>query len=318
MELTRDKTDNIPSHEYDYNILTKLVEKKQKQQFVEYVKMWAVKTPAGIMVKGKTWEPVSMTEFKKLCAGYISGIKAWEEYYETCSVECVLEPNGEGDTHNEGKVRINLWNPYLVKELPEYNQDEVSRHVAPFLHFIKTCWCNNEEELFSQIVNHFTNIFKYPSKRDGVSVVLKGTTKRNIDVVFAALKKILALNHFADVAGKGVITNSATQNDTWSQSLILVLNEPISRYDLIINIIENDTIFVKYKSHKPLLVQNIINLFIHTNEPTLSKFCTGKFSHLILTLNEHTSLVTPQILEAVEKTDPQMLLTWFLHQSIHQ
>lgn len=301
--------------EYNFNTLIKIVEKKNKQQFVDYLKNFAVKTPTGVMLKtGNNWEFISFTEFKKMCGGYFSGIKAWEEYYNGISVECVLDPDQQGDSHSEKLIRINLWNGYLVKQIPQFNQQDISLHIAPFLNFIKTCWCNNEEESFSNIMNHFINIFKHPSKRDGVSVILKGTTKTNIDVVFAPLKRILAPNHFADVAGKGVIINSATQNDTWSQSLILLLNEPISRYDLIVNIIENDTIFVKYKSHKPLLVKNIINLFIHTNEPTLSKFQFGKFSHLVLTLNEHTSLVTPQILEAVEKTDPQMLLTWFLHQ----
>jgi hypothetical protein len=223
----------------------------------------------------------------------------------------VLDPENPGDIYREGHVIINLWKGFIVKELTQYNKEEIDRHVSPFLNHIKQCWCNNNLELYIQVINHFVHIFKYPWKRDQINVILRSTTRRCVDVVFEPIRKILAPKHFSNVIGKGVITNSVSQNDTWSQSLILLLNEPISRYDVISNIIENDQIFIKYKCHKPIMAKNIINLFVHTTD-SAAKFQTLKFKNLSLELNENQ--VSNEILQDIENTDPQILLTWFLHQ----
>lgn len=260
--------------EFNYEHVSQLVKKQpSKEDAIRYLNKFIVKTDYGIFHKSspkERWTPVNRNHLKMCCNNDAKLFTQWMGQDNTNDVKIVMDATNKDTLDENGYyTTINVWCGFQV-EPTTLSNDELTAKVKPWLNHLKECWCNNDESIYSMMLKHFASIFQHPETRSEKNIVLKTTyqspiSTNCIDAILKPIEKILG-HHYSTLQPNRNVILINTDNFNWTQTLILVLQGPISRPKNLLDVIEKDQISVKYKGHKPFHIKNLINVFIIDND----------------------------------------------------
>jgi hypothetical protein len=283
--------------------------KKNDDIILNYLAKFVAKTNVGFMIrlsKQHQWVPLTKIQLKMMLCSSNKRVNLFIEKYGHNNIPVDINPaDGDYLDSNGYHLKVNLWNGFAVKPFDQSVPfDTLTRVISPWLNHIKICWCQNDESLFKDIINHFAHIVQRPHIRTKKIVIFRSPSDELVDCVFEPIKKILFPWNYANLEGKGNIILSNNDNFEWSQSLILVIKEPIPRPDIIKNLLRSDEMHIRCKGHRGFVVSNFINIFINSMTFSVSSYD----ANTVLNVDSNTSLNTLE----VSSIDPQYLLSFLI------
>lgn len=283
------------------------INKNDPQSFCLYLGKFVANSVHGLMFrqsKNHRWLPVTKNEVKQFCG---SNRKKFNDVMKTIheNVEVVLHPDHGDYLDSSGlHLKVNLWLGFAVDPI-DVSFNDINSVVQPWLRMIHDVWCNRDDNLSQQVIQHFASIIQRPYQRTNKTIVLRTNSKPLVDIIFEPIKKILRPWNYANLEGKANITYSNNDNGDWTETLILVIHDQIPRPDIIKNIFDHDTLHIKYKGYKGFMIKNICNLFINSVTYQTPPQDTN---HVILNLND--SNANANDVDFIRSINPAILLSF--------
>lgn len=282
---------------------------------VKYIRQFAAKTIEGPFHKPALegqWKPMTVMELKSICnykTGIIESFKGSEGGHD--DVKVVFNPNDPRDLKDANGlyIKINLWNGYLAQIDHSLINSEINRVVKPWVDLLRRNFCSNNDVHFDWMMKHLSKIILNPIQRTKHIVVFRTQNNDLIDSLFFPFYKILG-NHINKIVGKGNLTNTTKDNSAWAQTLILIIQEPIPRPDIVQEIIcDKDTLELKFRKRSPFTITNLINGFVVSNEYDKSHSLKLKHSYYDVIDNDSSDEFKQQI-QQIQQIPANVFLTF--------
>jgi len=163
---------------------------------------------------------------------------------------------------------LNIWEPFAASLLNAIPDSIVAELVEPIVHHILKVYANNNEEDAEYMLDWTANMIQHPDKKSQIAILLFGEEGcgKNIIYDFFRTKILGPFSSFQTAAPEDDIFGKFAPGIT--HRVFVQIDEVFSlhdKHDKLKNLITSTHVTYETKGIDKLLVQNLVNVFLTTN-----------------------------------------------------